>query len=487
MREGMPVDSRGDVGVTALMRASLKGYTDVVAALLEAGADMDAVDLGGASALHLAVRRGNVDIVKLLLQEDALVDIPDNEGWTPLMRASVEHKSEIMPVLLAQGADPLKVNNWKENTFTLAIKSNDPATLALLVDSPHFAKLSAAQKAALREEAEAQDNTQMVALLSPKPPAPPKATVVATAPKTKKPVFGFLSFFSFKQESAPLAIPVVSDAVAKTPEAEPATPSEASPPLMEKVSSAPLPAPVATPVPETARIAVGEAIRVPVSGSNTSSVPAKPVVPVATAFAPSNSKSLKNTHWLHIGPYANEAAALAAYNAVRTNPVAGGLRVRVLTSVDKTLADVSLSLGPTSVEQASRLCAALREQKRDLSCAALADFGKSVSMSAVPGGYDSYVHPHNRANPALARLGKYWLQFGTYSSEESAVAARELLLLRHSNLTRGIAFAISVPDGSSSRRATYRLRGGKFASQEAATTACQAFKQRGVGCIVVSG
>src|SRR5574340_126566 len=72
-----------------LTRAANAGQPEVVAVLLEEGAEANAGDPEGDSCLHLAAmgwRRGG-EVVKLLIGHGALLDVANGEGETPLMVA----------------------------------------------------------------------------------------------------------------------------------------------------------------------------------------------------------------------------------------------------------------------------------------------------------------------------------------------------------------------------------------------------------------
>ena len=60
-------DDDVQAGQTALMLASSRGREDVVAMLLEAGADVNAQDDDGSTALMCAAEHGCIDVVKMLL------------------------------------------------------------------------------------------------------------------------------------------------------------------------------------------------------------------------------------------------------------------------------------------------------------------------------------------------------------------------------------------------------------------------------------
>ena len=67
----------------ALIEASEGGDLDEVRALLDAGADRDAVDEQSRSAAHWASEKGHLEIVQLLRARGANLDGRDIIGFTP--------------------------------------------------------------------------------------------------------------------------------------------------------------------------------------------------------------------------------------------------------------------------------------------------------------------------------------------------------------------------------------------------------------------
>jgi uncharacterized protein len=115
-------DSQPD-GVSAVVLAAHSGNGPVAALLLEHGADPNAAGSGYA-ALHAAILRSDLDLVKVLLARGANPNLRITKGtpmrrdttdWnlpatligsTPLLLAARFLEAEIMPVLVAAGADP---------------------------------------------------------------------------------------------------------------------------------------------------------------------------------------------------------------------------------------------------------------------------------------------------------------------------------------------------------------------------------------------
>ncbi len=133
------IDDGADVnelnnGDAPLVMAAYKGYTEIVRMLLEAGADVRAVDPGmkatalhaaayagraeaakvlieynidinkqgpfnGYTALHDAIWQNNVDVVKVLLDANADMSLRSHEGKTPLEFAKSKNHREIVAML----------------------------------------------------------------------------------------------------------------------------------------------------------------------------------------------------------------------------------------------------------------------------------------------------------------------------------------------------------------------------------------------------
>ena len=94
-----------DESNTALILASQNGRPMVVAALLEAGADVDAANDNGDTPLILASLNGHGHIVDALLKAGANVSAVDQFGSCALFYASRQGHCGLVDALLAAGAD----------------------------------------------------------------------------------------------------------------------------------------------------------------------------------------------------------------------------------------------------------------------------------------------------------------------------------------------------------------------------------------------
>jgi Ankyrin repeats (3 copies)/Ankyrin repeat len=145
--EVIDVHARDSLDWTKLHSAASLGKTELIALLLDQGADINARAKDGSSPLHLAVKRshpaavkllfarganpsakdqeGNSpvhlaaelfvpDMIKVLTDLGAMVNARNNENWTPLHLAANRGKREVVEYLLRVGADinAVAANGW---------------------------------------------------------------------------------------------------------------------------------------------------------------------------------------------------------------------------------------------------------------------------------------------------------------------------------------------------------------------------------------
>uniref|UniRef100_A0A915EZC6 Uncharacterized protein n=1 Tax=Echinococcus canadensis TaxID=519352 RepID=A0A915EZC6_9CEST len=106
---------------TLLMVAAEAGFLEVMAVLLQYGADTHLVNTVGEFALFLAADRGHVKCVKLLLEYDGPLNSGTFEHRTPLMQAAYRGHTDIVHYLVNFGAlmGP-QVNPRNESPLILA-------------------------------------------------------------------------------------------------------------------------------------------------------------------------------------------------------------------------------------------------------------------------------------------------------------------------------------------------------------------------------
>lgn len=106
---------------SALMMASLKGHADLVRKLIARGAD---VNKPGWTPLHYAATNGHLDIIAALLDNHAYIDAESPNKTTPLMMAAHYGTAQAVKLLLEAGADPTLRNELGMNAVDFAQQAN---------------------------------------------------------------------------------------------------------------------------------------------------------------------------------------------------------------------------------------------------------------------------------------------------------------------------------------------------------------------------
>jgi ankyrin repeat protein len=95
----------GTAGSRQLQDAVLRGQADMVALLLDKGADPNQRTPSGGALLHDAALKGHRDIVQLLIGKGARVNERNASGATPLHDAALGGHLAVVELLLKKGAD----------------------------------------------------------------------------------------------------------------------------------------------------------------------------------------------------------------------------------------------------------------------------------------------------------------------------------------------------------------------------------------------
>lgn len=135
-------------GHTALMAATRGLHQEIVRALIAAGADVNAQSKESGTALSLACSRlmdqatirgdaidqsGHVAMARLLLAAGADPNVRNSSGWTPLIQASRDGLSDIIPDLLDAGAEVNARTDYGFTALILSLSWNRPETARLLL------------------------------------------------------------------------------------------------------------------------------------------------------------------------------------------------------------------------------------------------------------------------------------------------------------------------------------------------------------------
>jgi beta-lactamase regulating signal transducer with metallopeptidase domain len=117
----------------ALVEAAGEGRLQEVQALLDAGADVNAVVDGDGTALIVAAREGHDELVRLLLERGADVNLPARGDGNPLIMAAREGHDHVVELLLDRGASVDAVVPEDENALIQAAGHGRLAVVKLLV------------------------------------------------------------------------------------------------------------------------------------------------------------------------------------------------------------------------------------------------------------------------------------------------------------------------------------------------------------------
>jgi ankyrin repeat protein len=119
--------------LTALHMAAYNGHTETVQYLIESGAEIDSRDSGGKTPLIHACTGPFAKSVVVLIDAGADVNAIDSvEGFTPIMMAAGLGELEVVKVLLAHDADKTILDEDKDSAADHARNSGHNDIVALL-------------------------------------------------------------------------------------------------------------------------------------------------------------------------------------------------------------------------------------------------------------------------------------------------------------------------------------------------------------------
>lgn len=147
-----------------LFDAAAMGRTDMIAPLLEAGADIDAYDPRGFTPLILAAYDGHLDTVNALLDHKADACKPDaSQGNTAQMGVAFKGNDEIAARLLKAGCDVNARNRQGQTALMMAAMFDRKAQVDMLVAAGAKSGLADAAGRTAASVAHDQGNDAMAA------------------------------------------------------------------------------------------------------------------------------------------------------------------------------------------------------------------------------------------------------------------------------------------------------------------------------------
>jgi ankyrin repeat protein len=109
-----------------LIFAVIRGYTDMINILLNAGSNINYRDMNGMNSIMYAAKLGKVEILQILINDIHNVDLVnvineyDYTNWTALMIACEYGNVEIIQILLDAGANVYFLNEGNPSAVDIA-------------------------------------------------------------------------------------------------------------------------------------------------------------------------------------------------------------------------------------------------------------------------------------------------------------------------------------------------------------------------------
>jgi ankyrin repeat protein len=118
LKYGADISRRDAYGGTVLHHAShAKENADLIRALINAHADVNAIDYDGDTALQYAVRQNHTKNARCLLEFGADHNIANVEGETPMFMAIYHQAEDILRMLVVRGVDLNIVNSGRQTVL----------------------------------------------------------------------------------------------------------------------------------------------------------------------------------------------------------------------------------------------------------------------------------------------------------------------------------------------------------------------------------
>ena len=130
--ESRPLHSKNAMGLTPLLVASERNFTNVAKELISRGADISMTDEKGRTPLAIASFCGCMDVMEYLLSNDdvkKLLDARDASGCTPLWLAARTGNLKMVRCLVDAGADASLENNDGLSPEAAAVKYQKKAVI----------------------------------------------------------------------------------------------------------------------------------------------------------------------------------------------------------------------------------------------------------------------------------------------------------------------------------------------------------------------
>lgn len=122
-------------GDTALIKAARENNIEIMAALLDAKADINEQNIHGDTPLIVAAKEGHIAAVEFLVARKADLNLVNNGGATALMWAAVYNKADVVRVLALNKASLDIISNTGNTALLYAVREHNFETVRVLADA----------------------------------------------------------------------------------------------------------------------------------------------------------------------------------------------------------------------------------------------------------------------------------------------------------------------------------------------------------------
>ena len=127
-----PIDSQTSAGYTAVILSAYDSRPEALNYLLRIGADPCLGDRHGNTSLMGAIYKGHMAIARRLLATRCPIDQVNNAGETALSFAALFGRVELLPELVAQGADPNHADARGNTPLAVVLQQGNEASAIAL-------------------------------------------------------------------------------------------------------------------------------------------------------------------------------------------------------------------------------------------------------------------------------------------------------------------------------------------------------------------
>ena len=140
---GAAIDAYDKCKETPLHIATKAGRSDIVAYLLRAGTNPNSPNEIFKTPLHIASQNGDIDTVKALLENGASIDANDNDRSTPLQLAAQYGRTDVLVYLLHEGANQNAQDMHGWTPLSLAAHAGEMKAITTLLEHGTMVNINA--------------------------------------------------------------------------------------------------------------------------------------------------------------------------------------------------------------------------------------------------------------------------------------------------------------------------------------------------------